>query len=148
VIDERVHAPVGDGPHEKMKGMPVERVREGRELPGAHMTGEEKDAFAATLRGVEIVGAIEQHDAIDALATIFRKLREFAGHPANLANHAANNFFALRDSAIGKCEPEIEQRGAAQRSAEGICGGGKSCPDEARRGPRQKSHSLESRPRG
>ena len=61
-IDERVDARIGDGPHQEMQRVAVERVREGREFPCAHVAGEEQDAFAAALGALEIFGAVDDHD--------------------------------------------------------------------------------------
>ena len=95
--------------------MAVQSLREGRELPCAHMASEEQDALAAALRCVEILESINDNDAFDFLARVLRELRELASHPAHLANHSANHASALRIGPIGKREPEIEHRRAAER---------------------------------
>ena len=66
-IYQRIHARIGDRPHEKMQRMAVERVRERRKLPGAHVPGQKQHAFSAALPGVEILGAIDHHDLFDVL---------------------------------------------------------------------------------
>ena len=105
--------------------MAVEGMREGSEFPGAHVAGEKQDTFPAALSAFEILGAVDSHDLRNIRGSVFWELRELARHPADLADHSANDSFAFRLAHIGKCELKIEHRCAPEGRAHLICERGK-----------------------
>ncbi len=125
-VDQRIHAPIRDRPHQKMQRMTVQRLRERREFPRAHVPGKKKHALAAPPRRIEILESVQQDDPLDILPRVFRKLRKLARHPPNLPDHPARCFPALRLAPIGKCQIQIEHRRAPQRRANRISGCGKT----------------------
>lgn len=78
-----------------MKRMAVEGMRERGQFPGAHVSGEKKNALAAAAGGVEILKAVENYDTLDIFAGVSRELGKLAHHPAHLAHHAANHLPAM-----------------------------------------------------
>src|SRR4029077_16536540 len=74
-IDGRVPARIGDGPYEEMERVAVERVCERSEFPGAHVPGEEQDAFAAALGAFESFCDVDGHDLRNIFGSVFWELR-------------------------------------------------------------------------
>src|SRR5258706_15316166 len=65
--DKRINARIVDGAHQKMERIAKKSLREGRQFPGAHVSGKEEDSFTARLRRREILESVQQHEALDIL---------------------------------------------------------------------------------
>src|SRR5579863_4837881 len=147
IIDKRVHAPVRDGADQKMQRVAVKSLRKRSKFPRAHMPGEKKDALAPAPSLVEILEAVHDNDAFDFLSGVLRELGELSGHPAYLADHAADHELMLRVRAIGKRDPQVDRRRTPQRRSHRVSGGRKTGSDKSRSRPRQQAHQFQSRPR-
>src|ERR1700691_2128757 len=126
--------------------MAVERVREGRKLPRAHVASEKKDTFAARLSGGEVFFSVNLDDAADILRRVTRKLRKLTRHPANLADHSVHRRAALFVRPVWICKLKVEHRGVAERRAEGVGCGREVRTDEARGASRQNPQSFQAHP--
>src|SRR5579863_93075 len=147
-VDQIVDAPIGDGANQEMERVPVERVREGRQFPGAHVAGEKQHSFAAALGFGEVFRAVYDDDLFDRLARVFRELREFADHPADLPDHSPNRMVSLRLAPFRKRNFEIALRDAVKSRLERVDDRGEASAKESRHAPRQKSQQSESSPGG
>ncbi len=92
----------------------VQRVRERREFPRAHMRCKEKYAFAAALPLQKIFLTVENNDVFDIFPCVARHHGKFRRHPAEASNHSANCCRALHVGPLRERQLQIEFRRLAQ----------------------------------
>src|ERR1700687_1147776 len=86
-----------------MERVTKQGLGEGREFPCAHVSRQEQDSFAARLGCGKILKSVEQHEALDILFRVARKMGELRAHPAELLHHAAYGRLALLLAPIREC---------------------------------------------
>lgn len=147
-IDERFDAGIFERANEEMERAAVEGVGERGKFPSAHVSGEEEDTFAAGFCGGEIFVAVVDDDGFDAAAVVPGKLRKFTGHPADVADEAAECAAALRVGPIREGEEEIRVGSAAEGRAKDIAEGSEGVAGGAGDGAREKAEEFEDEPGG
>ena len=134
------------GRDQKMERISEERLREGSQLPGAHMPGEKQNSLALRLRRREILKAVEQHGALDVVFRVARKAGEFRRHPSQLSHHAANGGAALFLAPGRKCQLQILRRGASQSRPHPEQKRRRACTNKSRQRTRHRADRLEQQP--
>src|ERR1041385_674162 len=97
---------------------------EGTNLPRPQVSGEEHDAFAASVRAVEILEAFIYRDAIDVFARILGKETELSEQPSEGAEYAAHDAPPFLQRQLGHRNLQVTQADVPQTRVQVIHGAG------------------------
>ena len=95
---------------------------------------------------VEILKSVYDHHTFDVFPRVFRKLRKFARHPADLTDHSTDYLLPFLFAPVRKRQMQIEHRGPPQRRAHRVRSRRKARADKSRDGSRQKSQQFHAGP--
>ena len=137
-IYQRVHAAVGDRPHEKCSGWPYSACAKGASSQALIWPVKKRTPLPRRRAQSKFSNPSTTTILFDSRARVLRKLRELAGHPSDLANHSANRALANGVISTPETRDEVEHRRAAKRCPQSIRCSSKAGSHEPRRGARQK----------
>ena len=89
--------------------MALQRVREGGEFPGAEVSGEKKDAFAAGVGALEVFEAVVDDYAGDILASVAGEEADFGELAAEGNEFSAKQAAALARGISGKARARLRR---------------------------------------
>jgi hypothetical protein len=84
------------------------------------MTGQNEHTLSATLAREKIFVAVQDDRLLDIWLGEFWQASEFGGHPAEVAEHSANDRLALRVTPIRKRYAQVDFRGLSQSWQEAV----------------------------
>jgi|SRR6266852_2504325 len=102
--------------------MALQRVSESGEFPGSEVSGEKKDAFAASVGALEVFKAVIDDDVGDIFAGVAREEADFGELAAERDEFAAKQAAALALRHFGEGESQVAQADATQASVNGVYG--------------------------
>jgi len=102
--------------------MTVQRVSEGGELPGSQVSGEKQNAFASSVRALEVFKSVVDDDAGDIFSCVTREEADFGELASEGDEFAAKKAAALALRHFREGERQVAQADATQPSVNGVYG--------------------------
>jgi hypothetical protein len=102
--------------------MALQRMSEGGEFPGSEVSSEKKNAFAASVRALEVFEAVVDYDAGDIFAGVAREEADFGELASEGDEFAAKQAAALAGRHFREGESQIAQADVTQASVKRVDG--------------------------
>ena len=116
--DKSVEAGIVQWTRDQAHGMTLERVIEAGQLPGAEMTGEDKNAFAAGMGLLKVLQPFVANPVGGIFQRVVRHLAEFGEMPANMGIKLAKDALVLGWAKLRQSQGQIAKADLPQTGVE------------------------------
>ena len=90
-LDQGVNIRIVERAHDNRERMPLERVGEGGEFPGAEVTRQKQNSFAPGIGAFEVLESVVNYDLADVFTGVLRKQTNFRRLPSEGGKNTAQD---------------------------------------------------------